>query len=125
MTEVQAAERETDSPGCDIQLTAEAAEKVREFLTEEDLTDEVAGLRVSVVPGGCSGFEYGLNIEESSEEDDLVVKRRGITLFVDPFSAQYLEGTTIGWKSSFQASGFTFENPNATGSCGCGSSFKV
>ena len=125
MSEAQVAERETDSPGCDIQLTEQAAEKVREFLTEEELTDEVAGLRVSVVPGGCSGFEYGLNIEESAEEDDLVVKRRGITLFVDPFSAQYLEGTIIGWTSSFQASGFTFETPNATGSCGCGSSFKV
>lgn len=125
MSEASVAERETDSPRCDIDLTEEAAGKVREFLREEELTDEVAGLRVSVVPGGCSGFEYGLNIEEDSEEDDLVVERRGITLFVDPFSAQYLEGTIIGWKSSFQASGFTFENPNATGSCGCGSSFKV
>lgn len=116
---------QAEQDAVEISLTEVAAREVRKFLEEEELTAEVAGLRVSVVPGGCSGFEYGLNVEEESEEDDLVVESRGIKLFVDPFSAQYLEGTVIDWTSSFQATGFTFENPNATGTCGCGTSFKV
>jgi iron-sulfur cluster assembly protein len=109
----------------DLSLTERAAEEVRRFLEEEGLTDEASGLRVSVLPGGCSGFQYGLEISEGAEEDDRVVESRGIPLFVDPFSAQYLEGTTIDWTSSFQGSGFTFENPNASGGCGCGESFAV
>lgn len=108
-----------------LSLTELAAEKVREFLAAEGLEDEASGLRVSVVPGGCSGFEYSLTVEDTVEEDDLVVESQGIKLFVDPFSAQYLDGTRIGYESSFQGSGFTFENPNATGGCGCGSSFAV
>lgn len=109
----------------EISLTDQAAREVRRFLEEEGLTDEASGLRVSVMPGGCSGFQYGLEIEGAAEEDDLVVESQGISLFVDPFSAQYLEGTTIDWTSSFQGSGFTFENPNASGGCGCGESFAV
>ena len=109
----------------DIGLSEVAAEEVRKFLDEEDLEDEVSGLRVAVVPGGCSGFEYSLTVEAGADEDDFVVESRGIRLFIDPFSAQYLAGTQIGYKTSFQGSGFTFENPNATGGCGCGSSFAV
>jgi iron-sulfur cluster assembly accessory protein len=108
-----------------IGLTAEAAEQVRGFLAAENLSDETAGLRVAVLPGGCSGFEYALNIEEDPQEDDLIIDSQGIRLFVDPFSAQYLSGVEIGYTSSFQGSGFTFENPNASGGCGCGSSFAV
>lgn len=108
-----------------ISLSELAGEQVRQFLADEDLTPEKAGLRVSVLPGGCSGFQYGLNIEEAKEEDDLVVESQGIRLFVDPFSAQYLSGVRIDYQSSFQGSGFTFENPNATGGCGCGSSFSA
>lgn len=106
-----------------VTLSELAAEKVREFLAAENVAD--AGLRVSVLPGGCSGFEYGLEIEEETLEDDLVFVQHGIRLIVDPFSAQYLAGVAIDYQSSFQGSGFTFENPNATGSCGCGSSFAV
>lgn len=109
----------------EVGLSEVAAEEVRKFLAEEDLEDEVAGLRVAVVPGGCSGFEYSLTVEEEADADDFVVESHGIRLFVDPFSAQYLAGTRIGYKTSFQGSGFTFENPNATGGCGCGSSFAV
>lgn len=109
----------------DISLSEVAAEEVRKFLAEEGLEEEFSGLRVAVVPGGCSGFEYSLTVEEAADEDDFVVERRGIRLFVDPFSAQYLAGTQIGYRTSFQGSGFTFENPNATGGCGCGSSFAV
>lgn len=113
------------SGGIDLTLSELAATKVREYLAEEGLTEDVAGLRVSVVPGGCSGFEYSLTLEDEWEEDDFVIETRGLNLYVDPFSAQYLSGTSIGFESSFQGSGFTFENPNATGGCGCGSSFAV
>lgn len=111
--------------GVTVSLTAEAAQQVRRFMEAENLTDETAGLRVSVMPGGCSGFEYALNVEDDPQEDDYVSRSEGIKLFVDPFSAQYLSGVEIGYTSSFQGSGFTFTNPNATGGCGCGSSFAV
>lgn len=117
--------RQTETDEVAITLTDVAAEEVRKFLAAEGLEEEVAGLRVSVVPGGCSGFEYSLTVEEEAEEDDFVVRSQGIKLFVDPFSAQYLAGTSIGYTTSFQGSGFTFDNPNATGGCGCGSSFAV
>lgn len=104
-------------------LSELAARKVQEFMAAENLPD--GGLRVSVLPGGCSGFEYGLNIEETSNEDDIVFHSRGVKVIVDPFSAQYLNGVAIDYHTSFQGSGFTFENPNATGSCGCGTSFAV
>ncbi len=108
-----------------ISLSAQAAEKAREFMAAEELTPESAGLRVAVLPGGCSGFQYGLSIEEAPRADDAVIESHGIRIFVDPFSSQYLKGTVIGYYSSFQGSGFTFSNPNAAGGCGCGSSFAV
>ncbi len=118
-------EKTTDSPTVRVELTAEAAEKALQFISDEDLSSQQAGLRVSVLPGGCSGFQYGLNLEEEPREDDEIYLSLGVRLFVDPFSSQYLRGTVIGYASSFQGSGFTFSNPNATGGCGCGSSFAV
>ncbi len=109
----------------DVTLTDPAAEQVQRFMQQEDVPAETAGLRVAVLPGGCSGFKYGLNIEERPLEDDLVFEQKGIRLFVDAFSAQYLNGTTVDYVTSMQGSGFTFENPNASGGCGCGSSFTV
>jgi iron-sulfur cluster assembly protein len=107
-------------------LTPEAAVQVRQFFAAENLDETSAALRVSVMPGGCSGFEYALEVdEEAPAEDDYVLESEGIRLFMDPFSGQYLSGITIGYHSSFQGQGFTFENPNATGSCGCGTSFSV
>lgn len=117
--------RDTTDDEVAITLSEMAAEEVREFVRREDVEGGVAGLRVAVVPGGCSGFEYSLTLEHEGEEDDIVVESRGIRLFVDPFSAQYLAGTHIGYETSFQGSGFTFDNPNASGGCGCGSSFAV
>ncbi|MFQ5745934.1 MAG: HesB/IscA family protein [Gemmatimonadota bacterium] len=113
------------SGGFSIGVSELAADKVREFLASEGLDEASAGLRVSVLPGGCSGFEYGLEVEEEPADDDFVIESQGLRLFVDPFSAQYLSGVTINYHSSFQGSGFTFENPNATGSCGCGTSFSA
>ena len=106
-------------------VTEQAAVEVRKFMAEERVSPETAGLRIAVLPGGCSGFKYSLNIEDKPAEDDLVIETGGVRCFVDAFSAQYLNGVTLNYKSNFQESGFTFENPNATGGCGCGSSFTV
>lgn len=106
-------------------LTEQAAAEVRKFMAEEKVDPVTAGLRVGVMPGGCSGFKYSLNIEDKAADDDLTIESSGVRLFVDAFSATYLNGVTIDYKSNFQESGFAFDNPNATGGCGCGSSFTV
>jgi iron-sulfur cluster assembly protein len=105
-------------------LTPTAVNKVQEFMTEHGTASQ-AGLRVAVLPGGCSGFQYGLNIEDSPEGDDEILDIAGVKVFVDPFSAQYLEGIEIDYVSTMMGSGFSFRNPNAAGGCGCGSSFTV
>jgi len=106
-------------------VTDAASLEVKKFMAQEGVDPAVGGLRVSVQPGGCSGFKYGLLIEDASAEDDLVVDQGEWRVLVDPFSAQYLNGVTIDYVSSMQGSGFTFKNPNATGGCGCGSSFTA
>ncbi len=115
----------TASPMTGPSLSDRAAEEVRKFISAEQVPAETAGLRVSVMPGGCSGFKYSLNIEERALEDDVVLECNGVKLFVDGFSLQYLNGMSIDYTSSMQGSGFTFNNPNATGGCGCGSSFSA
>lgn len=107
-----------------IHLTDTAVGKVQTFIDEHG-AEEGAGLRVAVLPGGCSGFQYGLNIEDTPEEDDEILDVSGVRVFVDPFSAQYLEGVEIDYVTGMMGSGFTFNNPAATGGCGCGSSFTV
>ncbi len=112
--------------GVSIVLTEQAAVEVRKFFEAEGLDVGSAALRVSVLPGGCSGFEYGLEVDEgAAAPDDFAIETQGVKVLVDPFSAQYLSGVVIGYHSSFKGQGFTFENPNATGSCGCGTSFSV
>ena len=115
----------TQRPTINLALTPRAADEVRKFIAEERVPEASAGLRIGVMPGGCSGFRYSLNLEEQAADDDIVIETNGIRLFVDGFSAPYLNGVTIDYKSNFQESGFAFENPNATGGCGCGSSFTV
>src|SRR6187200_3411774 len=111
------------TPTDELNVSESAAEEIKKFFEgEEDLTD-TAGLRVRVVPGGCSGFQYSLNIEEDSRQGDFILDRHGIKLFVDMFSGQYLNGVKIDYVTGVMGSGFTFTNPNATGSCGCGTSF--
>jgi len=113
------------TPDIELTVTAGAAAEVKKFMAAEGVTAEEGGLRVSVQPGGCSGFKYSLLIEDKSAEDDFVLDNDGFKVFVDPFSAQYISGVTIDYVTSMQGSGFTFKNPNATGGCGCGSSFTA
>jgi iron-sulfur cluster assembly protein len=108
-----------------ISITPTAATTVQKFIEEQGEENQEAGLRVAVLPGGCSGFQYGLNIEETPAEDDEILELEGLKVFVDPFSAQYLEGVEIDYVTTMMGSGFTFRNPNASGGCGCGSSFTV
>jgi iron-sulfur cluster assembly accessory protein len=115
----------SSTTGFDLTLTPVAAAEVQKFMAAEQVPEETGGLRVSVLPGGCSGFKYSLNIEERALDDDMVMQAGGVRVFVDGFSAQYLHGVTIDYVSSMQGSGFTFHNPSATGGCGCGSSFTA
>lgn len=118
-------EQQAPATGFELIITDRAAAEVRKFMEAEQVPAETAGLRVSVLPGGCSGFKYSLNIEEAAADDDMVVDITGVRVFVDGFSAPYLSGVTIDYVTSMQGSGFTFSNPNATGGCGCGSSFTA
>lgn len=115
----------TQQPTITLSITDRAGEQVKRFMEQEKVPAESAGLRVAVLPGGCSGFKYGLNIEEKPFDDDIILDTNGVKVFVDAFSAQYLAGVTIDYVSSMQGAGFTFSNPNSTGGCGCGSSFTV
>ena len=105
-------------------LTETAVGEVKKFIEAENVGTD-GGLRVRVVPGGCSGFQYGMNIEEAPQANDEVVEASGLRVFVDMFSAQYLENVQIDYVNSVMGSGFTFNNPNASGGCGCGSSFSA
>ena len=118
-------EQQESTAGFALTLTDKAVAEVKKFIEAEQVPVETAGLRVGVLPGGCSGFKYSLNIEERPLDDDLVSEVNGVRVFVDGFSAQYLAGITIDYVTSMQGSGFTFNNPNATGGCGCGTSFTA
>src|SRR5256885_15373881 len=93
-------------------------------MTSEEGLPETAGLRVRVVPGGCSGFQYSLNIEEESRQGDFILDDKGVRLFVDMFRAQYLNGVEIDYVTNVMGCCFTFKKPNAIGSCGCGSCYS-
>ena len=108
-----------------INVTSTAASKIAELLAEEN--KQSAGLRVFVQGGGCSGFQYGLMIEEGDThgDGDQVFECHGIRLFVDPISIRYLKGAEVDFVDNLTGGGFTIKNPNAKSTCGCGSSFSV
>src|SRR6188472_4687557 len=107
-----------------INVSETAASKIAELLTEENKAG--SGLRVFVQGGGCSGFQYGLMIEENGQgATDQVFESRGVKLFVDPISIQYLKNAEVDFVDTVTGGGFTIKNPNATSTCGCGSSFNV
>ena len=109
--------------GVALALTDVAVEKIKEVISREGLKE--GGLRVSVVGGGCSGFQYNLSLDDSPREDDIVIEQNGVKLFVDPISQQYVYGTVIDYMNGLHGAGFKFVNPNATRTCGCGSSFSA
>ena len=115
----------TALPTMTLGVSDAAAAEIKKFMSSEEGLPETAGLRVRVVPGGCSGFQDSLNIAEESRPNDNVLDSNGVRLFVDMFSAQYLNGVEIDYVTNVMGSGFTFNNPNATGGCGCGSSFTA
>jgi iron-sulfur cluster assembly accessory protein len=106
-----------------INVTEAAAAKIKDLLAEESKTE--SGLRVFVQGGGCSGFQYGLMIEENGGVGDQTFESNGIKLYVDPVSLSYLKGAQVDFVDTITGGGFTIKNPNATSTCGCGSSFNV
>ena len=104
-------------------ITTKAIEKVQEMATNQNLMNH--NLRIMVVGGGCSGFSYDMDFDEVEQPNDFVLEESGLKIFIDPMSFQYLDGTKVDYIESFKFSGFRFENPNATSTCGCGSSFAV
>jgi len=104
-------------------FTDSAANKVKELITEEGNPE--LKLRVFVTGGGCSGFQYGFTFDEEVAEDDTAMEKNGVTLLVDPMSYQYLVGAEIDYTEGLEGSQFVIRNPNATTTCGCGSSFSV
>jgi iron-sulfur cluster assembly protein len=113
-----------EAPEHPVGLTAKAIQMVRLTRQEEGL-DESHGLRVAVVGGGCSGFQYALDFTNEARPNDFVYQVEDLTVYVDPISARYLEGTRIDYVMGTAGAGFKFQNPKAVGSCGCGSSFAV
>lgn len=118
MTEAQVVENQDP-----LLFTDSAANKVKELINEEGNAD--LKLRVFVSGGGCSGFQYGFTFDEVTNEDDTVLNKNGVQLLIDPMSFQYLVGAEIDYQEGLEGSQFVIKNPNATTTCGCGSSFSV
>jgi iron-sulfur cluster insertion protein len=106
-----------------LQLTERAVAKVK-HLMEEEANDDLK-LRVFVTGGGCSGFQYGFTFDELAEEDDTLVEKEGVVVLVDPLSYQYIEGAELDYTEGLEGSRFVVSNPNASTTCGCGSSFSI
>ncbi|WP_339906853.1 iron-sulfur cluster insertion protein ErpA [Pseudomonas guineae] len=106
-----------------MQFTQGAANKVKSLVDEEGNTR--LKLRVFVTGGGCSGFQYGFTFDEDVAEDDTIVEREGVSLVVDSMSFQYLAGAEVDYQEGLEGSRFIINNPNATTTCGCGSSFSI
>lgn len=117
------AESQMLTPAPTLVFTEAAAAKVGELIREE--ANPKLKLRVFVSGGGCSGFQYGFTFDESIEEGDTQVEKGGVMLLIDPMSIQYLAGAEIDYREDLEGSQFVIRNPNATTTCGCGSSFSM
>jgi len=106
-----------------INLSARAVQKVRELVCEEG--NEDLKLRVFITGGGCSGFQYGFTFDELVADDDTAIEKDGVTVLVDPMSFPYLAGSEVDYTEGLEGSRFVVNNPNATATCGCGSSFSI
>ncbi len=108
-----------------IVLSETAAREIRSIIQQQELDGDKIRLRVGVKGGGCSGFSYLLDLTEAQKDTDEVFEQHGIKVIIDPKSLLYLSGTTIDFKDEIMGRGFVFNNPNATSTCGCGSSFSA
>ncbi|HVZ94067.1 MAG TPA: iron-sulfur cluster insertion protein ErpA [Phycisphaerales bacterium] len=115
----------TETTAAGILLTETAAREIKTIIQQQELDAEKIRLRVGVKGGGCSGFSYILDLTETEKETDELFEQHGVKVVCDPKSYLYLNGTTIDFKDEIMGRGFVFNNPNATTSCGCGSSFAV
>ncbi len=115
----------TQSDTTTVILTEAAAREIRNIIAQQELDVDEVRLRVGVKGGGCSGFSYVLDLTEKQKDTDEMFEHHGIKLICDPKSLLYLNGTTVDFKDEIMGRGFVFNNPNATSSCGCGSSFGV
>jgi len=106
-----------------LDITTPAAGKIAELLAKHD--DDALGLRISVVGGGCSGFQYDMAFDKPRDTDEIVETEGGVRVLIDSVSFRYLSGTQIDYVESIQGAGFAFNNPNATRTCGCGKSFAA
>jgi iron-sulfur cluster assembly protein len=107
-----------------ISLTKKAEEKVREIMTEQP--EPYAGLRIQVVGGGCSGFQYRMGFDKTfNDQSDNIFEFSGLKVFIDKASLAYMDGAEVDYVDSLDGAGFKFNNPNVAGTCGCGSSFNV
>ena len=107
-----------------ITLTENAAQKVKGILEQEKESIPAGGLRIYVQGGGCSGFSYGMVLDEVSDGDQ-IFEREGVKVIIDPMSLRYLEGAEVDYKEDRMGGGFAIKNPNAKSTCGCGSSFTT
>ena len=110
------------SPNTNFSVTERAAKRIKAILASETAD---AKLRVSVSGGGCSGFQYGFAVETADAEDDIRIERDGAVVLIDPTSLPFLEGSTLDFVDDLMGQSFRVENPNATASCGCGTSFSI
>lgn len=108
-----------------INLTETAAREIKTIIEQQELDADNIRLRVGVKGGGCSGFSYNLDLTEQERDTDEKFEQHGVTVVCDPKSYLYLNGTTVDFKDEVMGRGFVFNNPNATSSCGCGSSFSA
>lgn len=108
-----------------VNLSESAAREISNIIQQQELDGTKIRLRVGVKGGGCSGFSYLLDLTESQKDSDEMFEQHGIKIIVDPKSLLYLNGTTIDFKDEIMGRGFVFQNPNATTTCGCGSSFSA
>jgi len=116
---------ETATQNDSVIITELAANEIRSIIEKQDLDLEKVRLRVGVKGGGCSGFSYLLDLTETQKDSDEMFEQHGIKVIVDPKSLLYLGGVTVDFKDEIMGRGFVFNNPNATSSCGCGSSFSA
>jgi len=124
LEQVQPVSDHVDEPYMPVTLTPKAVEMVKITRDQEGI-DPSHGLRIAVRGGGCSGFEYALDFENETRDNDWIYDQEGLTIYVDSVSARYLEGTSIDYVLGMAGAGFKFDNPKARGTCGCGSSFAV